>query len=492
MTPHLRALALQWVLWAAINRVGPDGLRFAGRLVLARLLWPDAFGLFALAMVIVASVQILCELEFSRSIVRRERLTPELLATAHWTVTALGALGTLAVMVLAGPLASLAGQREVAAIVRLLGVKLFLRGLAVVPQAWLWRNGAFRQMANRALAGEAVGAVSGVAGALAGLGVWSFVVQELVSDAVGALVLWALVPWRPRARWRTAEFSELFSFGWPLLGKRGLDLVAGQGDRFLVGRIFGAEALGLYALASRATEMVTLPIAGVFDRVAFPTFARTRNDLGRTRRGFLEAIRFQALLIVPGLLAMALLAEDLVPLALGPGWAGMAPFVQIFAVRALLGSVLTLPASALIGRGRQWRAVTLSLCRVAACALAWSIGLRWGPIGVATAGVIAAAVLVPIAIRMVKSELAIGVWDWTRALLPAAIGGLGMSLGIEVALWLLGGWERGRVLQVAAVLLAGGVGYALPLGPWLAREARRHLRLLREPAAHDPIHDQLP
>ena len=481
MAPRLRALAVRWMLWAAINRVGQDALRLGGRLVLARLLWPDAFGLFTLAMVVVATIKAGCQLEFSKPIVQRESPSAELLSTAFWSQTALGATGTLALAALAGPLGLLTGQSQVAALLQVLAVQVLLGGVSVVPRAWLWREGAFRQMANRALLAEAVGAVAAVTTAMAGGGVWSFVVQELVSDVVALFVLWAIVPWRPRLHWASAEFSELFRFGWPLLGKRGLDLVSQEGDRFLVGRIFGPDALGLYALALRVVEALARSIGTVFERVAFPAFARTQDDPRRSRLGFLEAVRFQAVLTFPPLIGVALLAGDLVPFVLGPHWAGAVPLTGVLAARALVSALLILPGAVLLGRGRPWHILALGLCSVGAFALGWMLGLPWGPLGVATGGLVAAAVLVPIALRLVTAELGIPIRDWGRALLPAAIGGAAMAVGIGVTRWLLPGTgSEGRTLRLGAALLVGAISYGLPLAPWLAGETRRYLALLRQ------------
>lgn len=450
-------LALGWFAWASVNRLGQDAIKGVTRLVLAGFLWPEAFGLFALAVSVVTGLRVVCQLEFGRALVQRRELTPDVLDTAYWTQVVLGAAGTLALLGIAGPLAALMGNVGLVPLLQVLGLQLVFDGLSGVPRAWLWREAAFRQLAGRGVVSGAVGAAAAVATALAGGGVWSFVVQELVADAVELGLLWVLVPWRPGFSWSRRTCVDLLRFGSPLLGRRGLEFFTQHGDRFLVGRVFGPEILGVYAFALRAVEAVSFGINGIFERVAFTTFARIQDDTARSRRGFMEAVRLQVLLMVPALVSVAVLARELVPPLLGTAWSGVIPFVPIFAVQALAGSLLAVPRATLTGRGRPWLVFSFAACGALVFAAAWFLGLPWGPLGVAFGGVAAATVLVPLALGTVALELPFPLRDWCRAVLPAAAGGTAMLVGM----WTVAGVVplTGGLRRAAAMLLAGGTCY---------------------------------
>jgi PST family polysaccharide transporter len=470
-------LALRWIAWASVNRLGQDAIRSVTRLTLASLMLPEAFGLFALAVAVVAGFKVVCQLEFARALVQRRHLTVDVLDTAYWTQVVLGAAGTVTLVVVAGPVAALMGNLALAPLLRVLGVQLFLEGLLAIPRTWLWREFAFRKLAGRGLVSATAGAAAAVIATLAGAGVWSFVIQELVADTVELLLLWVLVPWRPRLSWSRAHFLELLRFGSPLLGRRGFDFFTQQGDRFLVARMFGSEALGLYAFALRLVEAVSWGIGAIFERVAFATFARIQDDTARSRRGFLEAVRLQALFTVPALLTIAVLARELIPPLLGPTWHGVVPLAQVFVVQALASSLLTVPRATLLGRGRPWLVFAFAACGALAYALAWPLGLPWGPHGVALGGVVAATLLVPIALGMARLELPFAVGDWGRAVLPAVGAGAAMLLGMETVAWLLP--ATAGLPRAAAILVGGGIGYGIVVAPWVMREIRRYVLLSR-------------
>jgi len=476
MPQPLRHLAVQWMAWATLARIGEDGLHLIGRLVLARLLWPEAFGTFTLAAAIVAGLELCCQLQFNASLVQIATVSADLRATAFWTLTALGMVGTALLLAFAGSLAVIVGDPAVAPVLRILSALVVLSGCATVPRAWLWREFGFRQLAGLALGAEAAGTTAAIGAAVAGAGVYALAVHALVVVLTEFAVLWALVPWRPYRHWSYREFVELWRFGGPLVGRRGLDYLVAYGDRFLVGYAFGPGALGLYAVALRLARGIAHGMGALFERVGFPVFARTQDDLDRSRRGFLDALRFQAALTFPLVIGVALIAPELVPLALGGAWVGAVPLVQILAARALATSLMALPRAALTGRGRQWLVFSLSLSAAVAFALGWLLGVPWGPTGVAAGGAAAGLLLAPLSLWIVRREVPIGVRDLGRALLPALAGAVSMALGVGLTSRLLAAVPvSSAATRTAFLVLAGSLSYVIPLGPWLVREGRRHV-----------------
>jgi PST family polysaccharide transporter len=461
--------------WATVARVGEEVLRLAGRLVLARMLWPGAFGTFTLAAAIVAGVQLATQLQLGASVVQRPALSPGVRSTAVWSSAALGALGTALLIPLAAPLGALVGDPDVAPVVRVLGAVVALSACSVVPRAWLWRELGFRQLAGLGLLAECAGTAVGLAAAIGGAGVYSLAAHAIVVELLECVMIWWLVPWRPLGHWRLAELLELISFGGPLAGRRAVDYLVAYGDRFLVGSVFGPASLGLYALALRLVKGVAQGIGGIFERVAFPVFARTQDDLGRSRRGFLDALRVQAAVTFPAVVGVALVAPDLVPLLLGPAWAGAVPLVQLLAVRSAATSLLALPRAALAGRGRQWLVLSISAGTALAFAAGWLGGLAWGPQGVAAGGALAGVAAASLALALLRQEVPVATGDLARALSPALLGTAAMVAGVGIARRLLAdGSAPGRSARLALLVLVGAACYVLPLAPWLARERRRY------------------
>ncbi len=95
------------------------------------------------------------------------------------------------------------------------------------------------------------------------------------------------------------ELRDLLRFGVGAQLSVSVNYVALNADNFLVGRLLGAPALGLY---NRAYTLMNLPYtyaSNVLSSVLFPAFAHVQDDTGRVRRGYLMMTRVTALIADP-------------------------------------------------------------------------------------------------------------------------------------------------------------------------------------------------
>jgi O-antigen/teichoic acid export membrane protein len=468
--------------WSAGARLGEDGLYLIGRLLLARLLGPEAFGTFALAMGVIVGVQLCCQLQLGAAVIQRSNLSPGMRGTAFWSVGALGLVGCVFSFVVAPGAGALLGDPRLAPVLRVLSLSVLLSGCSAVPRAWLSREFGFRQLAALDVLVEVFSTITALVAALLGAGVYALAAHALVGAAVETGAVWTLIRWRPPLHWRYHEFAELFRFGWPLIWRRIFDYVTAFGDQFLVGYVFGPAALGIYVLALRLARWGTRNVGLVFERVAFPLFARSQGDLERGRRAVLGAVRAQALVTFPLAVGLALVAPELVAVSVGSVWAGSVPLVRILCARGAAGCLIVLPRLALTGLGRQWLVFRLGLTSAAMFVLGCLAGQPWGTTGIAVGGTVATLVFAFLSVWSLRQDMAIAAREWLVALLPAAAGTASMWIGVALVDHLLAaGAGAGR--RLGLLVVAGALCYVLPLSPWLAREAGGYLR---QPAGDAP------
>jgi polysaccharide transporter, PST family len=376
---------------------------------------------------------------------------------------------------LAKPVGDLLTQPATVPLLQLLTLYTVIDGAGGVPRAWLLRHMAFRKLTWVGLGSEAAGTIIAVGAALLGAGALSLAIHAVVAMSIEVVLLWAAVEWRPRRHWRSRELEQLFRFGWPLVGRRGIDYLVQQGDRFVIGYVFGAAALGLYAVALRLVKRVIDRIDAIFDRVAFPVFTHTRDDPRRTRRGFLDAVRLQAVVIFPLAIGLGLLARELIPIVLGSQWMSAGPLMVLVACRAAVASLGVLPRAVLLAAGHARILLGLSVVAAAVFAPAWAIGVPWGVSGVVAAGAVASAVMGVLAVWLARSEVGITMAAWLRALLPAFVAAGLMAGGILVTrLFLFDHPGLSSYSRLAVLILVGGLCSMLPLLPWIQRERRRY------------------
>jgi O-antigen/teichoic acid export membrane protein len=217
-------------------------------------------------------------------------------------------------------------------------------------------------------------------------------------------------------------------------------------------------------------------------RVAFPTFARRRDDDVALRNGFLEMMRLVALISLPALVGLAIVAPQLVPALFGSKWHGAVVLIQILSLLGIAKALGNPFGSLLLAKGRAdisfWSTV-LQFCFIAT---GIAIGIQYGVVGAAIGEVIAVVALwvplLPVFVRVVALPVR---RFFTNLARPASLAaGMGLVLiGLSIPIAKVSD-EAAQMLVIQIVL--GAMIY----GGLLVLFERSYLRSLWKLAVHSP------
>lgn len=470
-----RRSAVRGLAWTSLSYGLRQAVQFAAGIVLARLLFPRDFGVFALASLAIAILALARNLGLAAALVRDPDLTEAKRSTTFWANAAVGLLLAAAVALAAPALAAWFGEPRLARALWWLAPTFLLDSLTAVHDALLERARDYRRRAARDSAATLLGTAVAVGLAWAGAGWQALVAQRVVASAASAVFLWTAVAWRPRLRFDRAALAGLLAFGLPLAGWTALTWISNNVDSLLVGRLLGPVALGTYTLAYSVARGPGQLVQAILGGVLLPELARIQHDLTQVRAVYLASLRhILAVLLLP-LAAMAALAPTFVPLVYGRQWTGAVPLIQLFAVVAIAPIAATTAAWLYTSQGRTRRLFWTSLAYTALLAAAFAVGLRGGLVGLAAAyAAVSAAVGVPaslLAARLVGLRLA----DLGRGVLAPALGWLHALATLTIV---QAAWPRGSWAMLAVALGLALCAYLLIL--WLVDPALlRSLRRLR-------------
>jgi O-antigen/teichoic acid export membrane protein len=442
--------------------------RFGTTAVLARLLSPEDFGLVAMTIVITGFVSMFADAGLSTATIQREKITQGQISTLFWINVLLGVGIAGFTAAISGLIALFYGEPRLQAISIALAVTFVLGGLSIQHQALLRRQMRFTTLALIEVGSMVIGAVVGIVMALLGFGYWSLVGMPIGTVFATLIMVWIAVPWRPGFAHNLREAKPLLSFGGDILTFNVVNYFSRQADTLLIGWYWGAVSLGFY---DKAYTMLLLPIKqinGPLAAVAIPTLSRARVDPAQFRRFFLSCVQMVASACIPMVLGIALFADELVLLWLGPKWMESADLFRLLAVAAAVGAVNNPVGWLLISTGQTRRFRRLGIFNSLIIVSAFAIGLRHGASGVALSySIVMALLMVPmwwytlretdIRLRHVAASLAPPVLScvpaalavlaarqlelpWAPSWLPLVIGGA--AFGAVYAAVLLFGFRR--------------------------------------------------
>jgi O-antigen/teichoic acid export membrane protein len=483
--PDLRRRILRGLAWVGASQVGLQVSRALVAIAVARMLTPAEYGLAALALVFSSLVLIFSDLALGAALIQRKNLSLVDRDTAFWVTAASGVIFTVLGIVFAGPIAGLYGEPDAKSLLVALSATFLIAALGAPQQSLMIRDMDFKRVEMLPMMGTIVGGVTAVAVAASGGGAWAIIFQYIVSTVVTTALVWMRSTWRPRFAFSLASLRDLGGFSIYMLGHRMLYYTQLNGDRFLIGRFIGTAGLGVYAVAYNTMLVPASRIGGPLQRVFSPAFSRIQDEPERIAATWARVTRLLAAVSVPALAGLVVVAPDFVPVILGDHWTEAVPVVQILAWVGIVQALQTLNSDILMARDRTRTMFRFSLLVCAAHLTAFSVGLQWGVVGVATAYAISTTLVEPWQTVLAARALGVSPMVFFRSIagvFQAAIGMCAAVLLVRVALENAG---VDQLARLAICVLTGAVVYgALCLWrvPELTAEARGLLRR-RMPAA---------
>jgi len=259
---------------------------------ISRLLSPAAFGLIAIANLVILFTQYFARMGIASAVVQKPNLSREDIRAASTAGIVVGVVCMAVVWALAWPIAALFRNPELPPILRALSLSFVFMGWSMTGLGLLRRELRFKALSLIAVGAYVSGyVVIGVGLALLGAGVWSLVAASVSSTAIQAVWQYAVLrhPVRPPRRWQ--PYRALVSYGARLQGAYLMDYVGGNLDTFTVSRLASTAVVGQY---SRAYYLVFAPLGNYLTQaltnVLFSALSRIQQDLARLRRAYLTVM----------------------------------------------------------------------------------------------------------------------------------------------------------------------------------------------------------
>jgi lipopolysaccharide exporter len=460
------ARALRWsTTGTLVVRLGNLGLG----IVIARIVSPEQFGLYAIALTVQSVVMALADLGLSADLIRSPDFARRTGPVAVLGLVTGGSL-TVAAALSAPALAAAMGGPGAAGPIAILAGTFLLAGVGVVPFATLQRRLDQRGLFRSNAIDFGVGAVVTLVLAALGHGLIGLAVGRVAGQACGVAAQFWLTRSVPRLSWDKTVARSVLAFGLPVAAANLLSWVLLSVDRVVLGNTAGAVALGYYVLAANISTWPMTLVGQALRSVTLPAFSR----VGEHARAALVPLVGPVWWIVAAAAAMlAALAHPVIVLVYGDRWE---PAVQVLVPLAAVGAVRVIAdvlAGYLYALGRSRGVLVVQAVWLVALVPAVVVGARVGGgvgVGVAQA-VVAVVVLVPAYLLLLRrSQDEVGAL--ARALAVPGLAAVcavltGMFVADRVTGQLLGGLLGGATTLV--VYLATTVVWVLPR--WRAARA---------------------
>lgn len=420
------------MLWSVLRAGWVNIATFVLFVVLARLLGPTEFGIFALASLFVEFTRIAASAGMGDAVIRQLELDESFADTAFWTTLGLSsAMGAVA-FAAAPYYAALVQEQNVTAVVRWLAVLLPLSTLGTVHAARMAREFRHKNLALQSVAASLVSGLVAVAAAYAGWGIWALVVQSAVSAVITVGLAWAMYRWVPRFRFSWAQLKPVLLFNLSMVLTQLMWMMLVRVQDIFISRWYGPTAVGAYRIAWRLIELLGQSVLAPIGQVSLVTLSRLQDDRERFGRTYNRMMAVAGIFVFPLLLGFGALAHEFIPLVFSPQWAASSDIAMVLVLMAVpfVTNFFAGPALAAVNRAGQ-------IVAVAALQLAATVLLTWllvpyGLVAVAVAYVARAYLTMPYQQWVLMKHGGVSPLSTLKMLLPPLVSAVVMA----VAVWL--------------------------------------------------------
>ena len=318
------------ISWKLIERFSVQIVRFVLQILLARILDPEHYGSLALLLVFTTLANVFIQKGFSSSLIQDKNVSDEDYSSVFWVTLGIAGIAYIVVWSLAPLVDVIYSQPELIEPLRILALLLFPGALNSVHQSKLSREMDFRKVFITNVGGVLVAGAVSIALAYMGWGLWSLVIQSVLSTTMTCILLCLMSNWKIRRVCDWKRVKKLFSFGWKLLVSELLDTLYQDLYSLVMGLRFDNEILGYFNRGKQFPQFVVTSANSTVQSVMLPAMSRQQDDLDRLKRMMRDSVSLSSYVLFPVMAGLAGVAEPLVEVVLTEKWLPCVPYMQIY------------------------------------------------------------------------------------------------------------------------------------------------------------------
>jgi PST family polysaccharide transporter len=381
-------------------------LRIGSLMILARLIDPKEFGLVGMVTAFTGILNLFRDFGLGTAAVQHESVTHEQISNLFWLNVAVGGVLALATAATAPLIVAFYHEPRLFSLTIVLASALFFNSLGVQHAAILQRDMRFTALSVINVVAAAASSAAGIGLARVGFGYWALVAMALLYPIVSSIGFWITASWVPTLPRRGVGLRSMMGFGATVTLNSIVVYIAYNMEKALLGRFWGANAIGIYG---RAYQLVSVPIDNLNSaagEVAFSALSRIQNKPHQLRSYFLKGYSLILSLTIPAAFICAIFSGDLIAVMLGPKWKEAVPIFRLLSPTIAIFALINPFAWLLIATGRVIRSLKIALVIAPLVISGYTLGLPFGPKGVAIGYSVAMALwVVPHVIWCVQGTL---------------------------------------------------------------------------------------
>ena len=362
---NLREKTAQGLFWGFLSSGGMQLLNLIIGIFLARLLSPGEYGIVGMLAIFTLLANNLQESGFGVALINIKNITHNDYNSVFWFNVGTSVL-LYAILFLCAPLiAAFFHQPCLIPLSRFVFLAFIIASFCISPNAMLVRDLKMKEKAITSLSALIISGTVAVVMAIKGFSYWSLATQQVLYNVVICFGRYYYTRWCPTFKIDFTPVKRMFSFSYKVLITTVLTTINNNVLTVIFGRLFPAQAVGNFTQANKWNTMANQLVTNTVAQVAQPVLTRVTDDNERQRRIFGKMLRFTAFLAFPALFGLAMVAPQVILLAIGDKWVDSIPLLQILCISGAFIPLYTVYQNLFLSQGKSDIYMWLTISQIA-------------------------------------------------------------------------------------------------------------------------------
>lgn len=328
--------AVQGMFWSSFGSFSFQIIRTLTQIILARLLWPEAFGLFAIVMAFISIAQYLIENGLTLYLIRKKDLELLESSTLFYSNIIFSLIIFLGFLVFSPYISSEFNDNQVGIMLILTSISLIFNAFTSVHKALLTRALKFKGQSLINLSSTISAGIISIALAYFGFGIYTLVLYTVLFQLLVSIQLIIIYPFKPIFGFDWKFFKSSLIYSWKLMVSGLIHTAYENIFNILLAGVYSVSTLGFYTNALKIRDGAAQTLTDSIQKVSFPYLSTMQDSKEALRENTKVILRMSSFIIFPILLGLAATGQSIVMVLFGDKWLGMVAFIEVLSINGLL------------------------------------------------------------------------------------------------------------------------------------------------------------
>ena len=339
--------------WKILERFFSQGIGIVVQIVLARILLPEDFGSLAIIVAFTGYATLFVASGIATTIIQKKDLDRTDLSTLMTYTLGMASIFYIVLYFLAPLIASYYDAPILQPTLRVLAITLFLQGINSVQTGLLQRQMSFRRLFVRTMIAAPLAGAIGIIMALKGFGLWALVFHAITSQVFVIVIMSFDKDCRIPIGFSLLRMKEIFPFTSKIMLTFATSGLFDLARTTLIGKRFTREDLAFYDKGLTYSNYVTMLVNQSMGSVLLPAFSRMQDSVETLKSMARRSVKVTSFIMIPILVAVAVMAKPLVILLLTEKWLPCVPFLVVYCFLRMIGPILNIDKQVFYALGKS-------------------------------------------------------------------------------------------------------------------------------------------